>query len=142
MRPALLLLLASAWTTTACGAVTALPTDGATVSDAAQDGAPADAPVIDAAGLSCEALVQTIDARRPTVLSCCPICRVPQCAQLVDDLCCPISATSPDPAFVAAVAEYKRRCPPRACPAIVCRTEPSRACEPVSGTPSTGACVP
>jgi hypothetical protein len=114
-----------------------LPADGGSGSrDATTDAVI----TIDASDTTCEEILKGIDALRPKVRTCCAACRSLQCMQTVDDLCCPFTATTVDPNFVAMVAEYKKRCGPIDCPAIVCTETPSKVCDPEQGNPSSGTC--
>ncbi|HVH47691.1 MAG TPA: hypothetical protein VM925_35390 [Labilithrix sp.] len=129
----------------ACGGTVADPAGGTPSSDGGNGGdsgssATDASSTIDTSSKSCEELLKDIDALRPKVRTCCVACRAQQCQQRVEDLCCPISATTVDPEFVTRVAEYKRRCGASGCPGVVCKESPSNFCEPDPNNAVMGTC--
>lgn len=126
----------------ACGGGVAGVSDAGASDDSggARDATADGAGIRDASDLSCDVLLRRIDELRAATRECCAECRVPQCTQQVDDLCCPLSVTTPNAEFAGAVAEYKRRCPGVACPAVPCRLKPSYQCDPGT-TAGKGTCA-
>jgi hypothetical protein len=114
-----------------CGGAVTGPIDDASVSDTTTNDAPhtSDVTLItDVSPVDCMALLAKIDARRQELKVCCPFCGQQQCTNVVQDLCCPFSATATNVTdFTAMVAQAKQYCPV-ACPNIPCPPAPSKNC--------------
>lgn len=142
-RSLLAAIFASSLLASACGGSVAPVEDGGALDangDGASDARPDDGAPGDGALETCAALEARLETLRTAARECCPVCRALQCTIMVEDLCCPLSATSPQPEMVAAVAEYKSRCGPVACPAMPCSVAPSGTCDPSASDPSVGTC--
>lgn len=129
-----------------CGGAVSSPLDDAGADDATTEGSAKDSAIVDVSTkdnnttVDCAALQMKIDARRQELKVCCPICGVAQCWKVVQDVCCPFSATATDTAqFEADVAKYKQFCKP-ICPGAPCPSVPSNKCQP-GGTMSQGTCL-
>ncbi|MBX5481112.1 MAG: hypothetical protein IRZ16_04570 [Myxococcaceae bacterium] len=92
---------------TACGGSEAVPSRTGTTTQALAD--------------DCTTLRETIDKLREVVKSCNPAGSMLQCRLVLDDVCCPISASGgPVEEFQKAVATYKDQCK-YFCPMVACQ---------------------
>ncbi|MBX5481113.1 MAG: hypothetical protein IRZ16_04575 [Myxococcaceae bacterium] len=96
----------------ACGGSEAVPTRTGTTTQALTDD-------------DCTILRETINKLREEVKSCNPAGTMNQCNLVLEDVCCPISASGgPVQEFKDAVAKYKDQCN-YACTAVMCQ-DPSQ----------------
>lgn len=79
----------------------------------------------------CATQAANLDVLRGQLRACCPTCKSVQCANVAEDVCCPITVNQGDIAgFEALAKKYKAQCSP-ICPGAPCPPAPSNLCDPM-----------
>jgi hypothetical protein len=93
------------------------------------------------AAVDCNALMRRHDELLRDARTCCAVCTVVQCTEIIDDLCCPVVVTQKRADLLQVIADIKKSCGPIAC-AGDCAT-PVKQCSPENPNEpaSRGTCL-